>query len=104
MTIRRAETIVEDTAERRVVAEEFTDDQTGEIVARGERVEWKAGSPVQNEREIQAKALAALAANAAYLDTNPTNAQNVAQIKALTRQCNALIRLLLNMLDDVAGT
>jgi hypothetical protein len=45
--------------------------------------------------DLHAKARAALDANQAYLAlASPTNAQNLAQIRRLTRECSALIRLL----------
>ena len=48
------------------------------------------------QSDLHAKARQALAANATYLDIpTPSNAQAVAQVAALTRQTNALIRLLL---------
>lgn len=58
-----------------------------------------------NSKDLRAKAQAALAANATYIAiAAPTVAQNTAQTKALTRQVNALIRMTLNLLDDVTGT
>ncbi len=43
---------------------------------------------------LKAKAVTALAANATYLAiVSPTNAQVVAQVRALTKEVNALIRL-----------
>ncbi len=58
-----------------------------------------------NERSIRDKAKQALAINTTFLAlATPTNAQNAAQLKALTRQVNALIRLTLNSLDDVSDT
>ncbi|MBA3356233.1 MAG: hypothetical protein H0U18_09945 [Pyrinomonadaceae bacterium] len=60
---------------------------------------------VFNERSLYTKAQQALAVNATYLAlATPTVAQNTAQVKALTRECNALIRLLLGSLDDISGT
>lgn len=48
----------------------------------------------QERDALLAKADPALAANAAFLDdTNVTNAEAVTQLKAVTRQVNALIRL-----------
>ncbi len=46
--------------------------------------------------DIHAKARQALNANQTYLAiTSPTNAQNAAQVRLLTRECSALIRLLI---------
>jgi hypothetical protein len=54
-----------------------------------------------NRESIEENALAALADNKAYIDlASPTTAQAGVQIKALTRQMNGLIRLLLDRLDD----
>lgn len=54
-----------------------------------------------NEETIRERAEAALADNLAYLGTqNPSNAEAAAQIKALTRQVNGVIRLLLNRFDS----
>lgn len=64
--------------------------------------------------DLRAKGIAAIAANQTYLAlASPTTAQNTAQIKKLTRECNALIRLILGggmkhlqtnpaLLDDTA--
>lgn len=54
-----------------------------------------------NRTTIQDQATAALATNRTFLAiVTPTNAQNAAQIKALTRQNQGLIRLQLNQLDS----
>jgi hypothetical protein len=51
------------------------------------------------------KARAALVSNSAFLAiTTPTAAQNAAQAKALTRQVNGIIKLLLSELGDVSDT
>lgn len=58
-----------------------------------------------NEENIRTKAAQALAANATFLAiASPTNAQVLAQVQRLTRECNALIRLAIGALDDAADT
>lgn len=54
-----------------------------------------------NEHSIREKLSIALAGNTAYLNTTtPTAAQTTAQVKALTRQMTALIRLTTRQLDS----
>jgi hypothetical protein len=58
-----------------------------------------------NETTLRQRAQNALTANATYLArTAPTTAQKDAQIAQLTRECSALIRLLLNQTDSTDGT
>lgn len=53
-----------------------------------------------NRSTIEGQAETALGANTTFLAiASPTAAQNAAQVKALTRQSNKLIRLLLDKLD-----
>ena len=55
-----------------------------------------------NRDTLHERAAAALTNNADFLAlASPTNAQAVAQIKALTRQVNGLIRLGLDRLDSI---
>lgn len=55
--------------------------------------------------DLRAKAAAALDANATFLAlASPSNAQTLAQVQRLTRECNALIRLVIGRLDDTTGT
>lgn len=64
-----------------------------------------AGTPAANQQTLTAKAQAALINNATFLVIgNPTQAQAVTQVQALTRQVNALIRLALNQFDTTTGT
>lgn len=72
--------------------------------------------PPNTLAQLNAKATQALTTNAAFLalpdlPASPTNAQVVAAVRslidqgrALTRQNNALIRLLLGALDDISDT
>lgn len=63
-----------------------------------------------NEKALREKAAQALTANTAFINAaKPNTAAQVAsaaydQTKVLTRECNAVIRLLLGALDDTAGT
>lgn len=58
-----------------------------------------------NRDDLTAKASQALTANATYLAiASPSVAQNTAQIQRLTREVNAILRLMLNQVDDTVGT
>ena len=62
-----------------------------------EQVVWKPGTRQANALALNAKANAALAANATFLALGaPTNPQVLAQVQLLTREVNALIRLALS--------
>lgn len=58
-----------------------------------------------NTTTLQQRAVTAIDNNVTYLGiTNPTQAQAVTQVAALTRQVDALIKLLLNQINDTTGT
>lgn len=60
---------------------------------------------LNNNETLRSRADTALASNSTFLAIgNPSAAQNAAQVKALTRQVNALIRLQLQDLSDVSDT
>lgn len=59
----------------------------------------------QNARTLQQRARQALNVNATFLAiTTPTAAQVTNQVQNLTKECTALIRLMLNELDSTSGT
>jgi hypothetical protein len=85
-----------------------SDDGSLQIYRRPDGSQYAVQSPngpVANKQALTDKAAAALAANATFLAIGaPTNAQTLAQVQKLTRQMNALIRIDLNLLDDITGT
>lgn len=62
-------------------------------------VEVQVPDSIVNRELIEKRARQALKSNRDYLQSNPTAAQVKAQVEALTRQVNGLIRLTLNELD-----
>ena len=58
-----------------------------------------------NHDTLQQAAITAITANQTFLAVaSPTTAQVASQVKALTRQINALIRIVTNQLDSTAGS
>jgi hypothetical protein len=69
------------------------------------RVVPKPGSDGFNQDALIARAPIALANNAAFLAlASPTNLQTLAQVQALTRQIDALIRFELTAYSDVSDS
>ena len=66
------------------------------------QAELDAQAAQSNDATIRQQALTALADNRSFLAiASPTNAQTLAQVRALTRQANGLMRLALGKLDGV---
>jgi hypothetical protein len=58
-----------------------------------------------NQQAILDKAALAISTNDTFIAiASPSTAQAITQVKALTRECNGLIRLLLGSLTDVTDT
>lgn len=86
--------VIEDNAEYQVIETVTANGRTLEVRA-------KPGSTLARRQSIEDKAQAALTANATYLGlATPSAAQTTAQVQRLTRECNALIRLLLGRLEE----
>lgn len=75
------------------------------ILAAEQAAATVAATQAANLATLQGKAQAALTANASFQAiASPTNAQIAAQVQALTKQVNGIIRQLSNALDSIVGT
>jgi hypothetical protein len=78
----------------------YTPAETAQVAA-----EAAEQNRIANKLTIEDRAALALASNETYLAiASPSNAQNAAQIKLLTRECQGLIRLAIKALDSLNGT
>lgn len=74
-------------------------DSQGKLVS-SRVITWTTTPEQDNEQSIRQQVAAALATNRTYTARqSPTAAQTTAQVQALSRQNNGLIRLLLSLLD-----
>jgi hypothetical protein len=68
-----------------------------------ETVAYREWQKVANAEELRAQGEKALGKNQTFLALDPpTNAQIAAQVEALTKQMNGLIRQILHQWDDIA--
>jgi hypothetical protein len=105
LTVVLTSVVLSDTPTETVFQDTWTDNVQNKVIATAIRPVAKAGSVAFNEAQIRTKAQQALTTNATYLAiASPTTAQNTAQVKALAREVNGLIRLLLGALTDVSDT
>lgn len=99
-----AEVVIVDTPEYRIYENKSAINPNAPGGWRTRRFEWKPGFEPA-DMVLRQRAEAALTANAAFLaDPAPTNAQVVAQVQRLTRECSALIRLTVGRLETVSDT
>lgn len=68
-------------------------------------LEFNRRTKEDNEAILKSRADLALSTNSTFLaNVSPTNADVLAQVRALTKENNALIRLLLEKMDSTEGT
>jgi hypothetical protein len=86
--------------ERDFTPEEIAQREADAIVHAAQRAALEVTET--NRTTLTDRAAAALAVNRAYIaNPAPTTAESIAQVKALTRQNTAVIRLLLGLLEEV---
>lgn len=89
-------------------AEPYTQDEMDALDAAAPvaaAAEALADQYATNAATVRDRAAAALAANADFLAiAAPSQLQTLTHVKVLTRECTALIRLALRLLDSVDGT
>lgn len=97
------ETIIDETDEYRdveVTSDDWTADDPPAGAWRSVRREWKIETDATRREMLERRARQALQANRDYLALEtPTAAQVRSQVDLVTRECTAVIRLLLGALD-----